>query len=200
MSKTNAHSDKTNYTNGMSGAMTGRSGVTNISNVRFYSFPTGSIMFQICVLCDDLLKYTNVGTEVLLSKLTFTDINGSYLFMIGLKRDVIYDLDGSLSMAFDGTARTSGTIVSNWPHIAMAQQDKCPQASDTAGWDNAIMCNQLVSLRRVVFTNLAPTALFKSQYMHAYELAQITDTTPIILDPTLYTSVRSYLPDMEPKV
>lgn len=58
----NAHPNTSNYTNGMSGAMTGRTGTYILEGVHFYRFPAGSILIQTCVLCDDLLKYTNLGT------------------------------------------------------------------------------------------------------------------------------------------
>lgn len=51
------------------------------------------------------------------SKITFDNVNGNYLLMLGLKRDMIYDQDASLSNDFDGGVRTSATIVSNYPHI-----------------------------------------------------------------------------------
>ena len=62
MSNTNAHSNTTNYTSGMSGAITGKSGVFNLSNIRFYNYPAGSLMFQVCRFCDDKLKYTVLGS------------------------------------------------------------------------------------------------------------------------------------------
>lgn len=96
-SQTNAAVVGTNYTLGMSGIMTPKTGVTNFTNIRFYNFPAGSILIQTCVLCDDPLKYTNLGTEIILKQLTLTNVVGKLLFMIGLKRDVIYDTDGSLS-------------------------------------------------------------------------------------------------------
>jgi len=56
----------------MSAAITGRSGVTKFSNVRFYNYPAGSLLFQTCRLCDDPDRYTNVGTEVIVQQLSFT--------------------------------------------------------------------------------------------------------------------------------
>jgi hypothetical protein len=46
----------------MSGAITGKTGVYNISDVRFYNYPTGSVLFRTCRFGDDKLKYTNLGT------------------------------------------------------------------------------------------------------------------------------------------
>jgi hypothetical protein len=194
MSRTNAASDTSNYTNGMSGAITSRSGVTKLTNVRFYSFPAGSVLFQTCRLCDDPLKYTNVGTEVILSQISLTDVNGGLLNMIGLKRDVIYDLDGSLSFAFDQKTRTSGTIVHSFPHIAAYNPTVCPSPLNSTDWDNAVMCDQTVSLRRVVFTNLGKHQDFAAQLLHSAELPNITDTLPSALDTSLYTNISSTLP------
>lgn len=155
----------TNYTNGMSAVITPRSGVTKFSNIRFYRYPVGSVLFRTCRLCDDPLKYTNVGTEVIVEKLTFSEVSGNYLFMIGLKRDVIYDLDASFSSSFGSGTRTSATIVSNFSHIASYNVNKCPQALNAADWDYAVMCDQTITIRRVFFTNLQDTQIFNAQFM-----------------------------------
>jgi hypothetical protein len=102
----------------MSGVITGRSGTWNISDISFYNYPGGSLLFQTCRLCDDPDHLTNVGTEVFVSQLSFTNVTGKMLFMIGVKRDVIYDTDGSFSLRFDGNPQDNATIVHGWPHIA----------------------------------------------------------------------------------
>jgi len=61
-SQTNMASDPTNYSLGMSSVITPRSGQTNFSNIRFYNYPTGSIVFKICDQCDNPDIFTNVGT------------------------------------------------------------------------------------------------------------------------------------------
>jgi hypothetical protein len=61
-SMTNAASDPTNYTLGMAGVITPRTGASNFSNIRFYNFPSGSIAFITCSMCDDSLQFTNTGT------------------------------------------------------------------------------------------------------------------------------------------
>lgn len=180
---------------GMSALMTPRSGVTSFTDIRIYGFPQGSIVLQTCVLCDDPLKYTNVGTEILMKQIKLTDVNGSYLYMIGLKRDIIYDLDGSLSYAFDhSSTRTSATIVHGYPHIAATNPTVCPSPINPSDWDNSVMCDSSVSLRRVVFTNLNDHQDFQRQHLKAVELTQITDTVPLNLSSTLYTAVPSNLP------
>ena len=62
MSTNNAHSDTSNYTNNMSAIITGKTGVYNISDVRIFNYPAGSLLLQTCRFCDDKLKYTNAGT------------------------------------------------------------------------------------------------------------------------------------------
>lgn len=102
--------------------------------------------------------------------------------MIGLKRDVIYDLDGSLSQAFDGTARSSGTIVWGYPHIAAYNNNTCPFARNSSGWDNAVMCGPTVSVRRVGFTNLGKHQDFAGQFMKAAELSSATSVLPLTMN------------------
>jgi hypothetical protein len=202
-SLSNAASNGTNYTLGMSGLRTPRSGVTSFTNIRFYGFHEGSILFQTCVLCDDPLKYTNLGTEILMKQITLGDVTGSYLNMIGLKRDVIYDLDGSLSYAFDQRSnRTSATIVHGFEHIAVYNPTTCPGASSSTDWDGAVMCDQTVSLRRVGFTNLQKHQNFQQQHLKAAEILNVTTYLGFNISSYLYTEIPSTLPSitMEPKV
>jgi hypothetical protein len=59
--------------------------------------------------------------------------------MIGLKRDVFTDLDGTLTNGvFDSKTRTSATLAHGWPHLV---QDKaCALATKPLAWDNGIVC------------------------------------------------------------
>jgi len=149
----------------MSAVITGKTGTYSLNNINFYNYPAGSLLFQTCRFCDDPLKYTNLGTEVTVQKLTFTNVSGMMLNMIGLKRDVIYDLDGSFSASFDGVSRTSGSIVHGFPHIAAFNQAECPLATTEANWDGAVMCGPAITIRRVWFTNLDDQQLFNAQNM-----------------------------------
>ena len=142
----------------MSGVITGKTGIYNLTNIRFYNYPAGSLMFQVCRFCDDPLKFTNLGTEVMMNQLTFTNVLGKMLFFIGiLKRDVIYDLDGSLSQKFDGSTRTSATIVHGFPHIKAYNPSTCPAPTTSSDWDGAVMCDHTVTIRRVMFGLLLPS-------------------------------------------
>jgi hypothetical protein len=123
--------------------------------------------------------------------------------MIGLKRDIIYDLDGSLSYSFDhNSTRTSATIVHGFPHIIVNNSNICPSPLDPTGWDSAVMCDNTVSLRRVGFTNLQNWQDFQSQNLKAVELRNITDTVSQNLTSNLYTSISTRIPttSMEAKL
>lgn len=188
----------------MSGAITGKTGVYNLSNVRFYNYPTGSVLFRTGRFCDDKLKYTNLGTEVYMEQITFTNVTGKMLFFIGaLKRDVIYDTDGSLSQKFDGTSRASGTIVQGFPHIATTNTADCPSPSSVstpADWDNAVMCGPAITIRRVMFGQLLNKQLFHNQFIKAVELSNINNTVASDLAPGLFTSAENNIDfNMPPK-
>jgi hypothetical protein len=95
------------------------------------------------------------------------------LYMIGLKKDVIYDADCSFCSQFDSVSRTSATITYSFNHIASYHVDKCPAAQSPTKWDNTIMCDQTIKIRRVWFTNILPLESFRSQFMLAAELTDI---------------------------
>ena len=117
-----------------------------------------------------------------------------------LKRDVIYDTDGSFSQAFDNTSRSSATIVHGWPHIAAFNNNTCPPATNPSNWDNSVMCDSTVTVRRVIFTNMQEHQLFNAQNMKATELQAITDLVSSNISQLEYTSVPSRISlTMEPK-
>lgn len=84
-----------------------------------------------------------------------------------MKRDVIYDLDGSFVSKFDNKSRASATIVWGFPHIANSNQGDCPSATYPAAWDNAVMCGANITIRRVLFSNIINHQLFVSQLQKA---------------------------------
>ena len=191
VSDTNPHSDNVNYSTS-SALWTGRSGPITFKNVSIHNYIGNSYVLKTCSHCDDPLKYTNRGNDVYLEGISITNVT-NYLLMVGpgIKREVIHDLDGSFSQGFDSTSRPSGTIVHYWPHIHHKNPSVCPNATTPAKWDNAIYCDNTVSLRRVQFTNMDKWQDFKVLRMKAAELDNITYFLP--KDATLttdqYTSV-----------
>lgn len=113
-----------------------------------------------------------------------------------MKRDVIYDLDGSLSGAFDGGSRTSATIFSNFAHIGAYNQDVCTQSPNPAAWDNAYMCDQSVTIRRVYFTNMMDPYTFSAQFMKAVEISTIEEVVDPEMIAAQFTAVQSRQKDM----
>lgn len=193
-----------NYTNGkMTALFSGRTGTFTFSNINIYNYPQGSIALSIGRLNDDPDHYTNLGAEITISGLKFTNVSGvTWLKQIGtLKRNVIYDTDGSLSSSFDGTQRVGGgAILYNFPHIA--QNPACLAPTDSTLWDNAVYCDSTVAVRRVVFANLLIKQNFKSQKIHAQQIDNITDFVPANSTNDTYTSATSFDPTlhMEPEV
>lgn len=122
--------------------------------------------------------------------------------MNGLKRDIIYSLDASLAVAFDGNSisRTSATIIQNYNHIANYQQSHCVSAANTSLWDNAIICDQTIKLRRILFTNLIDLYTFNGQYMKVAPINSLNDLVDPNITSDFYTSISSRFQNKEPKV
>jgi len=100
---------------GAKGAILSRTGEMDFDNIRFYEFTSDMTVWQACSKCDNLLIYTNFGATYYASNIQYTNIAGSYYNMLGLKREVFYDLDGSLTNnVFDSNTRTSATLTYGW--------------------------------------------------------------------------------------
>jgi hypothetical protein len=122
-----------------------------------------------------------------------TDSNQvNWLTQIGtLKRNVIYDTDGSLSNPFLGHSK-SGAIVYGFTHIT--QNAGCSLPLNTNLWDNAVFCSSPLIVRRVTFANLLIKQNFKSQQIHVAQIDDITDFVPANTTSDQYTSTTSFDP------
>ena len=96
--------------------------------------------------------------------------------MLGLKRDIIYDLDGTFTSAFDGSSRSSAAIVYSFPHLE--QESACLPATTASEWDSTLACDQTVTIRRVMFTNIEPDYTFKWTPLKAQVLADVDEEVP----------------------
>ncbi len=75
-------------------------------------------VWQACSKCDNILLYTNFGAAYYTSQIQYSNIYGDYLDMLGLKREVFYDTDGTLTNGvFDSTTRASATLTFGWEHL-----------------------------------------------------------------------------------
>jgi hypothetical protein len=115
--------------------------------------------------------------------------------MLGLKRDVLYDLDASLSSSFGNAngVRTSAAIINNFNHISNYNQLSCRTPTDLTKWGGTIMCDQSVTIRRIYFTNLLNLYTFNAQFMKVTQLTsydQVVDYDPVN-DAGLFTAVQS---------
>ena len=192
MSTDNAAAVST-YQNGLTGVATGKTGSYNFSNVRFYSYPSGSKIFKVCSGCDSASKYNSIGTDVYINHISFSNVNATYLNIGGIKRCLIWDTDGSFGQIFDGNARPNGgTIMYGYNHIKNFHQSACPEATTAARWDNTIYCDHTETVKRIVITNILPSRSFSGPRLKVTELANINDTTSHNISSDLYTSVTNY--------
>jgi hypothetical protein len=174
------------------GVILPRTGEVIIENVRFYKFTTDMTVWQTCSKCDNILLYTNFGAAAFVSKIKYSDINGKFFNMLGLKREVFYDMDGTATNGvFDANTRTSATVAFGWPHLM--QDPACKPAGDLTLWDNACTCDPTVTVRQVMFTNLAKKDEFKSISIKARMLATLDEKTKT--DEKIFTSVFSLQKD-----
>ena len=110
-----------------------------------------------------------------------------------MKRDVIYDTDGSLSQIYDGKNRTSAAIVQGYNQIAKYATTICPPPSNLQNRDGSLMCDSSVSVRRVAFTNPVNARLFKNMGMKVAPLSNITQTIDPNISSTFYTTAYTHL-------
>ena len=71
--------------------------------------------------------------------------------MNGLKRDVIYDEDGSLAPSFNMTT-PKATFIWGYPHIAKEELNSC-YPSDLSQMSGYLLCKNQITIWRIYFTN-----------------------------------------------
>jgi hypothetical protein len=104
--------------------------------------------------------------------------------MNGLKREILYDLDGSFTTnQFDGKTRQSAAITYNYKHLQT--EPACLPTTSQASWDNTIACDSSVKVVRVTFNQLTSTSLFNLVGLKAQEIASPLEQVP--LNSTAYT-------------
>ena len=191
-----ASNDEPSQVNGAYGVITPRTSKWKMSDIRFHNYPVGTTVIYTCSQCDFYRVFTNTANEILADGITFTNISGKYLFMQGHKKEIIYNTDGSLSQAFDGVARSSVTIVWGFPHLT--PDPNCFAASTPTDWFDAIICDDTVKMRRVMFTNILPFEDFESVPMKAELLNSVSEW--VAEDSTSFSEIVSWVSEQkEPK-
>lgn len=137
--------------NSSKGIIAPRTSNWKMSNIRFHNFAANQTTFQTCSKCDNIKLYSNTAQEYLVQNISYSNVNGSYLYMGVQKREIIHDLDGSFS-GFGLGVGLPGTVVWGFRHLL--DQPACSNATVPARWDNALYCNSSLTLRRIMFTNL----------------------------------------------
>lgn len=171
----------------MAGVITPRTGQSNLTNVRFYNFPSGTTSVITCAKCNNPRFATNVGTEIFFKQVSFTSINGLSLNMHGDRRDIIYDLDGSLSTYFFNTTQPNGTLVNKFNHITF-DSDRC-RISTWTSWASLAFCGSDAVIRRIMLTNAIGANSFYEFFwagMYVMPISNILNTTPLNLSITTY--------------
>lgn len=159
------------------GIITPRLGNIRINNIRFYNYPSNTHSIETCSHCDNPLLFTNTAQEVYISNITFTNVTGNKLFMSGLKREILYDLDGTFTTtAFDGKQRKSAAVAYRYNHLA--SEAACLPTTSTSSWDNTLACDESVKLIRVTFNQLTSVSLFNLVGMKAQPIASPLDLVP----------------------
>jgi hypothetical protein len=174
---------------GAKGIITPRLGNIRINNIRFYNYPVNTHSLETCSHCDNPLIFTNTAQEIYISNITFTNVTGNKLYMNGLKREILYDLDGTFTTnQFDGNQRQAAAVTYNYKHLQT--EAACLPTTSTASWDNTIACDQSVKLVTVTFNNLQSSSLFALTGLKAQEIANPTDLVPE--NSTSYTQIYSF--------
>ena len=113
------------------------------------------------------------GKSSFFEQISYTNVTGKMIFWNGPRRNIFYDLDGSMSSnLFDGTARSKATIFPHYVHDEIA--GKCNVAANTTKWDNSLICNSDVVVRSVMMANPAPLSWFKNTQLKIMRLSSPT--------------------------
>ena len=109
--------------------------------------------------------------EVYISNISYTNVSGYKLFMNGVRKEVIYDLDGSFTTTdFDGIQRVSAAITNNWFHM---RNDPACKVTTNPQWHNTLACDETVKVALVRFTGLSPSANFQNVAMKVSEVQNV---------------------------
>lgn len=113
--------------------------------------------------------------EVYISNISYTNVTGYKLFMNGVRKEVLYDLDGSFTTTdFDGIQRVSAAITNNWSHLR--SEIACKATTNTGQWHNTLACDDTVKVALVRFTGLTPSSNFAKVGMKLSEIQDVYDT------------------------
>ena len=123
-----------------------------MSNIKFHNFYGSMTCFETCSGCNSPSAFTNTGQNYLAEAISYNNINSKRLRMTGVKREMIYDLDGTFSEGMDGVNRTSARIIYFSKHLG--GEPGCSRTTNMFTWDNTLVCDDSAPLRKITFSGL----------------------------------------------
>lgn len=206
LSASNEDQDSTNqfkcdtFRGRFKGILTPRSDGLLVENLNFYNITGSMNMITTCAECNNPCVFINSARESVWKN---TNVDPSCtttnkFFMLGHKKEMIYDLDSSLhnTGGFSSTNNTGLTTITNgWPHIT--QHSACSLTSSSA-WNNAAACDSSAIVRRAQFAAMQKATEFDKVDMKIYQVSTPTENVATDLNASEYTSIVSYLGTLEP--
>lgn len=154
------------------GIETPRSDGLLVQNVGFYNIVDQMNMIWTCAECDNACVFINSARESVWENIHVdaSVTTSRKLRMLGHKKEIIYNPDGSLfnTAGFDAKNRSSATLTNAWPHIL--QETGCVQAPIAAEWGGAAVCDETVIIRRVLVGDIQKAAEFDKVNMKVIQV------------------------------
>jgi hypothetical protein len=144
------------------GIITPRSDGFMVSGMKFYNFPATMTVFQSCSECDNEMLSVTSGRASFFQGISYSNVLGNYIKWNGPRRNIFYDIDGSLSSnLFNGsTIRPNSTILPYYVHNDIA--GKCFIATNQTLWNTSLICDNTSVVRTVMITNAMPSSDFSN--------------------------------------
>jgi hypothetical protein len=104
----------------------------------------------------------------------YVNIQGNYIFWNGLRREIFVDEDGTLTKPIAdliGLTLSSGTITPYFDHLNIPT--KCYNIVPL--WDNSSFCDNTITIRSLLYTNVNPYNDFYGQTAKTALLSTPTD-------------------------
>jgi hypothetical protein len=161
-----------------------------VDNVKFYSFGQPNMaLFSSCSRCEHSGASTDSGARTIYFKRIFSDNSQNKNIRWNMpKRDIYRDLDGTLS-----GSTGAAWVTPFWQHNFVKE---CKRDADLK-YDDALICDDTVQLRRVAFNQLTPSNTFVGQPLKILRLASNLES--ISISQMMDTSQFSNIPFKEKK-
>ena len=177
----NPENDTTIYRNAR-GIMTPRTDFLMINNISLYNFSLqyNMVAFESCADCNTLLKITG-GKTTKFANVTFNNVDSKIVWG-GTKKEIYLDLDGTLT----GTGNRS-MITPYYPHLSGLPE--CLTILNSSLYDDAVLCNQSLQLRSLMFRNPIPNEMYRGLEIRVLRIPDINYNLSLANDSNFTRSV-----------